>query len=352
VDRDGVPRAALRVAERYAIVVALLTMIALFTIIVPGGTFATQSNFVQMAATVPAAMLVALGLTITLASGDFDLSVGAAMGISAATFVKLNVQDHRSLAQSLAVVAGLALAIGIANGVLVVFVGLNALIATLATGTVLGGLSLAILNNETVPGVSQSLQDAMLSDVYGTPTPFVIACGTAIVLWYMHELTPLGRRITMVGEGREAARLMGIRVNRLRFGSFVAAAILSALAGIILVGQIGAADPNTGPDYVLPAFAAAFLGATTIRVGRFNPLGTVVAIFLVQVGVTGLQQLGLQSWVVQVFNGTALLVAVLFAKLVATSKWRRRARRPESSQLDEALPAVGAVPTAERETQL
>jgi len=307
------------------VVLAIVLLVVLFAIVVPGGNFLTRANFAQMAATVPAAMIVALGLTITLSAGDFDLSIGPTLGLCTATLVALNVKAGWPLGAALAAAAAVALAIGSINGMLVVTFGLNALIATLATGTVLSGLTAAILHNETVPGVAHQLQSAMLSTVLGIPAPFVGAIAIAAVLWYVHEQTPLGRDMTMAGEGREAARLTGVAVDGIRFGSFVAAALLSGVGGIVLVGQIGAADPATGPDYVLPAFAAAFLGATTIRVGRFNPWGTVVAICLVKVGITGLQQLGLESWVVQVFQGGMLLLAIGFARLAAVAKTRAAA---------------------------
>lgn len=328
--------------ERYAVVLAIVVLVVVFTFVVPGGHFLTSANFVQMAATVPAAMIVALGLTITLAAGDFDLSVGPALGVSAATLVALNVKVGLPLGVCLAAVVVLALVIGVVNAVLVVGFGLNALIATLATGTVMSGATSAILHNETVPGVAQGLQSAMLSTVFGIPTPFVAVIVIAAILWYVHEQTPLGRQVTMTGEGRDAARLTGVPIDRIRAGAFVAASVLSAGGAVILVGQIGAADPATGPDYVLPAFAAAFLGATTIRVGRFNPWGTVVAICLVQVGVTGLQQLGLESWVVQVFQGGMLLVAIGFARLAAVAKGRAAATWVDDSDADEPPPSLAS----------
>jgi ribose transport system permease protein len=96
--------------------------------------------------------------------------------------------------------------------------------------------------------------------------------------------------------------------------------VIAALAGILAAGQLGSSDPSVGPNFLLPAYAAAFLGATTIRPGRFNPFGTVVALFLLVTGVTGLELMGYSSWVEQVFNGTALVIAVTFARLVSQER--------------------------------
>ena len=103
----------------------------------------------------------------------------------------------------------------------------------------------------------------------------------------------------------------------MRFGAFIASGAISAVAGIFTAGQLGAADPSVGPNFLLPAYAAAFLGATTIKPGRFNAWGTVVALYLLVTGVTGLELFGTSSWVQEMFNGAALLIAVTFARFVA-----------------------------------
>jgi ribose transport system permease protein len=98
--------------------------------------------------------------------------------------------------------------------------------------------------------------------------------------------------------------------------ALLATALVSGLAGIVNFGRLGSADPNNGLTYLLPVTAAVFLGATTIKPGRFNAWGTVIAVYVLVVGVTGLQQLGADSWLENVFYGIALLAAVTFAALL------------------------------------
>jgi ribose transport system permease protein len=141
------------------------------------------------------------------------------------------------------------------------------------------------------------------------------------VLWYVYSYTPLGRYLYFVGGGRDVARLAGIRVNAIRAGSLLTSSVLSAVAGIVLAGTLGSAEPNLGEQYLLPAFAAAFLGATAITPGRFNAWGTFVAVYFLITGVIGLQLLGLTGWVTQVFYGASLVIAVSFSHLAS----RRRA---------------------------
>jgi ribose transport system permease protein len=137
------------------------------------------------------------------------------------------------------------------------------------------------------------------------------------VLWYVLEQTPLGRHVYFTGEGREAARLAGVRVARIRVGGLVCSALAAWLAGVVLSGQTDGAVTTFGQPFLLPAFAAAFLGATTIRPGRYNAWGTLFSVLLLAVGTTGLQLAGAADWVTDVFNGAALVLAVTFANLAA-----------------------------------
>jgi ribose transport system permease protein len=126
---------------------------------------------------------------------------------------------------------------------------------------------------------------------------------------------PVGRRLLFVGRGRSVARLSGIHVARLRWGALVVSGLISAFAGVLYAGTLGSADPTSGLSFLLPAFAAAFLGATTIMPGRFNPLGSIAAVYFLVTGITGLQLLGVQTFVQQLFYGGALVLAVALSQL-------------------------------------
>ncbi|WP_281167475.1 ABC transporter permease [Rubellimicrobium thermophilum] len=132
---------------------------------------------------------------------------------------------------------------------------------------------------------------------------------------YVFDFTPLGRRLLFVGRGREVARLNGIAVDRVRAGALVVSGLLSAAAGILYAGVLGSADPYSGLNFLLPAFAAAFLGATAIIPGRFNPWGALVAVYFLATGITGLTMMGIPLWVTNVFNGAALILAVTISQI-------------------------------------
>ena len=114
----------------------------------------------------------------------------------------------------------------------------------------------------------------------------------------------------------EVARLSGIRVDLVRASTFLASGFLGSVAGVLSVGTLGAADPNSGLNYLLPAFAAAFLGATSIVPGRFNPIGSVIAVYFLVTGITGLSIMGVSTFVQDLFYGGALVIAVALSQVV------------------------------------
>lgn len=153
----------------------------------------------------------------------------------------------------------------------------------------------------------------------------------AAVAWFVLERTPAGRRIYATGGNPDAARLAGVRTGAVVICALVACGGIAALAGTLVSARLGTGDPTVGVSYLLPAFSAAFLGSTQFRGGRFNVWGTVVAVYVLATGVKGLQLAGAPTWIPDLFNGVALLLAVAMARLERTagraSAIRRALRR-------------------------
>jgi ribose transport system permease protein len=194
---------------------------------------------------------------------------------------------------------------------------IDTLIVTLGMGTLLNGVTLWVSNSATISGVSDALVNAVVGGtLLGIPLEFYYGLAVCIGVWYLFQYTSVGRRMLFVGRGRQVARLSGINVDRIRFGTLIASGVLAALAGILYVGTSSAANPGAGDPLLLPAFAAAFLGATSVVPGRFNPWGTIIAVYFLTTGITGLSLLGISSFVQNLFYGGALILAVLLAQLV------------------------------------
>lgn len=307
-------------SERFGLVIAWLVVIAVFGILRPD-TFLTTGNFSTILGSQAVLVVLTLGLIIPMTTGDFDLSVAFTLTLSAMVVAILNVNHHWAIVPAILVALALGGVVGLINGLVATFFAIDAIIVTLGVGTFIGGVVQWISGSNTVSGVSQSLVNAVVAHrVFTIPLEFYYGIALCFALWYLFEFTPLGRRLLIVGRGRNVARLSGLRVQRLRVGALAASGVVAAFAGVLYAGTSGAADPTSGTQLLLPAFAAAFLGATSIKPGRFNPWGSVIAVYFLVTGITGLQILGVQSFVQDLFYGGALVVAVCLSQLARHRK--------------------------------
>ncbi|HKG39261.1 MAG TPA: ABC transporter permease [Conexibacter sp.] len=288
--------------------IVLIALIVVFSLLRPE-TFPTTANLTTILSTQSILVILALGTLVPLIAGDFDLSIGFVMGFAAMESALLTVHGM-AIPLAIAITLATGVAIGLFNGLVVEKVGVSAFIATLAVGSILAGFTTWISGGTVVNGVPAGMIDLGRTEVIGLQLPILYMALLVGVFYYALGHTPVGRYLYAVGGGRAAARLAGINTGRLRILAFVVSATTAALAGVVNTTVVGSASADFGSSYLLPAFAGAFLGATTIQPGRFNVLGTVVAIFLLAVGIAGLQQLSAPFWIPPVFNGGALLIAV------------------------------------------
>ena len=300
---------------RYGAIVFLVLLIAIFASLLPR-TFPTSGNLMAIVADQSIPIILALAAILPLAAGEFDLSIASVLGFSSILSIALsNAGMPLPLVLAGALIFGLL--VGAVNAFFVVKIGINAFIGTLAMATILAGLNLLVTRGSLMTLESEAF--ARLTSVSGSRVQIVIAYALVlvVVVWYLLERTPFGRYLRATGMGRPAARLSGVRTERYLTSSFVLAALLASFAGFLLASRSGSAPPTLGPEFLLPAYAAAFLGAATIRPGFFNVWGTVVGAFLLAVGSNGLTLMGAQTWVANVFNGIALLAAVSASVIVA-----------------------------------
>ena len=302
---------------RYGLLIAW-AVVALFFTLLPGTsqTFPTAGNFATILGSQAVIVILTLGLLVPLTAGDYDLSVGFTLTLSAMLVAVLNVEHHWPIVPAILAALAAGALVGLVNGTFILVFRIDSIIVTLGTGTFVGGVVLFISGSNTISGVSSGLVDwVIVNRLLGIPLGFYYGLALCLVMWYVFELTPLGRRLLFVGRSRTVARLSGINVDRVRLGALVTSGVISALGGVVYAGTSGAADPTSGAQLLLPAFAAAFLGATTIAPGRFNPIGCVVAVYFLVTGITGFQLLGAQSYVQSLFYGGALVIAVALSQI-------------------------------------
>jgi ribose transport system permease protein len=313
----------------------LAILIIIFTIWEPG-TFFTLTTLQTVGENQVITGLLAVGVIFSLSAGAFDVSFANVFGLCSMIVAKLTAVDHVNVAVAIIVTIAIGLVIGAVNGVLVAVLGINSIVATLGMSSICLAGTEGITGNNIVIGIPNSLQDLGNNDVFGVPLLVIYLAVAAVVVWYLLEHTPFGRNVYAIGYGLDAARLAGVRVKRTMFMSLAISGTLSAIAGVVVTGQIAAGSPTLYTGYLLPVFAALFLGATQIKVGRFNVWGTIISIYLLAVGVKGLQLAGGSFWVSDLFNGVALIVAVGVSLLAGNWRfgvWRllRRGRADDSA---------------------
>jgi len=306
--------------ERFGLGIVWIATIIFFGALRPDsllnwGTFSTL--FGSQAVLV----LVTLGLIIPLTSGDFDLSIASVLTLSAMMIAVMNVNMGIALWICILSVLAMAVFTGVVNGFFTLYFRIHSLIVTLGIGTFLHGITLWISDSMTISGINATLTSAVIATrLFGIPLAFYYAVLACTLTWYVFAHTAPGRRLLFVGRGREVARLSGINVDRIRWGALIASSLFGATAGILYAGTTGAADPSSGMAFLLPAFAAAFLGATCINPGRFNPWGSMLAVYFLITGITGLSVLGISTFVQDLFYGGALVIAVTLSQIVRGRK--------------------------------
>lgn len=303
--------------EPFALVGAWVLVVVIFSVVKPD-VYPTTGNLQSVLGSQSVLLILAVGLLLPLTAGEFDLSVASTMSLSAMLVAVLNVNQGLGIGTAILIAFAVALSVGLLNGFLVVRVGFDSFIATLGTSTVMLGVIQWISKGSSVTGIDPVLSDATVGfrGILGLPLQFYYGLAVTVLTLVFLTWTPLGRRLLFVGQGRQVAHLSGLHVDRLRMGAFVGSAGVAALAGVVYAGVLGGSDPSSGQSYLLPAFAACYLGSTAILPGRFNAIGTFVAVFFLASGVVGLQMLGAQNFVQQLFYGGALIVAVAASQLI------------------------------------
>jgi ribose transport system permease protein len=268
--------------------------------------------------------ILACGMAFLLAMRELDLSVGSVYALTALGCAML-VQSGMNpwLSALLAIVAGGLL--GLFNALLIQYFGLPSIVATLATLAMFRGLTLALSDGTQVlgPPVDDPFSQVISGDVAGVPVTGIILVVVAVVLTVVLRATPFGYRVRSIGSNPDAALFSGIPVNRVRMQAFVLSGALGGLAGVLTIGYLGAADPNTGSGYELLAIAAAVIGGTSLAGGKATIVGAALGAVLLGVVGSGLAYFSVPINWNQFATGAVILGAV---SLDSAVRRRRRAR--------------------------
>ncbi len=255
--------------------------------------------------------LMALSLIMPLAANTFDLAIGGTMGTAVVMTAWLQFQFSMNPVYAVVLTLILGLVIGAVNAVVIVSWRVNSFIATLGMTSILVAVVQWISGGKyIVTGISKNFKALGTTKLFTIPLPVYYMLAVAFILWYILEHRQIGRYLYATGSNPDAARLAGIRTDRLKVISLLVSATVATITGIIFLARIGSASLSAGPPFLLPAFASVFLGATQGKSRHVNVVGTLIAVFVLGTGVKGLQLAGAPFWVDDLFNGAALIIAV------------------------------------------
>lgn len=259
--------------------------------------------------------LLALSILLPFVAGHVDLSFGNVAGLAVILSAWLSTNTELSTPLILLALIVTASVVGLVNGLFVSRLGVNSLFITLGVGTVVAGVMEYVADHNTIPATFgepyESIARNQLVDLI--PYMFLIVLGLAVILHYILEHTQLGRRLQACGGNPTAARLAGIRVNRITFAVFLVSSVMATLTGFLLAAKIGQGTETTTAGLLLPAASILFLGATQYR-ERPNVPGTLLAMLIMGTGIKGFQLMGASAWVVNFFAGSVLLLAVVISR--------------------------------------
>jgi len=296
----------------YGTVFALFIVVAIFTAISP--RFISSDNIINILHEIATLTIVSIGLTICVAVGEFDLSVGTVASLAGIVVSGLIVRQERSALVAILAALGCGLAFGLLNSVIVCVLRIPSLITTLGTSAIAVGANFAYAKGDSIYGrFPSTFKFIGQGEIGPIPTAVVIAAVLTALAYVFLNQTRWGRYVVATGGNPQAARLMGINTLMFRAIGLTAAGLCAALAGVVLTSYLGTGQPTGGDVYTLDALAAVFVGMTTVRPGQANIAGTIVGVLILGVIANGLNLVGAPFYLQQIVRGSILIASVSLA---------------------------------------
>ncbi len=299
-----------KLLKKYGTLLALFGIIVLFSILKPG-TFFTLRNFINITQQISILMTAAIGATIILAVSEFDLSLSSIVSFGGIVAAGLMASGVNWIAAVL-ISCALSFAFGLLNGFLISKLKLPSFVTTLATGTLLGGITFWYSKGTIIfSGIPDEFLVMGQESVLGIPITSLVMFGMIFLFWYIMSKTVYGRKLYSVGGNEKAARYSGIKVERVKISAFAISALLGGFAGITLTSKLGSAHPTAGGAYLMQAYAAAFLGTTIFREGEANIWGTLVGALIMGILANGLTIMNVPYFLQDILTGIIIVAALI-----------------------------------------
>lgn len=293
--------------------VALLAIFVISALISP--YFLTSYNMSVIARGLAFVGLVTIAQSSLMILGELDLSLGTIGGLCGVISGMLMVQAGLPPWLALVVALCLGSALGFVNGMLVTALGLHSLVLTIGTAGIYGGAILVLTKGVAITGIPEGIQFLGRGDLLGLPVPFLVMLLMLIVALFLTLKTPMGRYMYAIGNNAAAARMLGIRVDRIRVLVFTFAGMLSALAGLLMVARLGTAQPSIGQTWVLAPIAAAVIGGVATTGGVGSVLGAIFGAGIIAVIENIIVLFGVSPYWQGMVSGAIVVLAISFDAL-------------------------------------
>ncbi|WP_246856746.1 ABC transporter permease [Brenneria corticis] len=297
----------------------LITVLALITLFgLASDNFLDPYNIINILRSIAIVTVIAIGVSISLSVGGFDLSVGSTASLANALVISLFVWHGFGTTGAIVLTLLLCTLVGLFNAFLIVVLKIPDMLATLASLFVIQGVAMtysyggSITQNMVLP--SGEMAEGLIPEFFSTlgqvPVIVVIMLVVTLVVQLYLSLTKHGRRMYAIGGNPEAARLAGIRTARYRVQAYIFSSLLAALGGILLASRIGSSQVNAGGGYLMDAVAAAYIGFSLAGSGKPNALGTLVGAVILGVLQNGLVMLSVPYYAMDIIKGLVLALAL------------------------------------------
>lgn len=306
------------ILKKYAIVGVLLVIVVFFTI--ASDRFLTAGNLINVTRQVAMLGISAVGMTCVILTSGIDLSVGAVMAITNVVGSMLMVNAGMPIVPAVLITLAIAALIGLINGLLVAYVGVPALITTLAMMTMLRGLAYVLCDGLPIWGLPESFKVLGQGYVGPIPIPVIIMLIVFALGWLFLNRTKTGRYIYGIGGNKEAVRLSGVNTAKIETLVFVISAMLTGLAGIIMLSRINTGQPKIGTGYEMDVITGVVLGGVSIMGGEGSVFGVLVGVLITGVLSNGMILIDVSEYSQQIIKGLVLLLAVIFDTMAKKSK--------------------------------
>ncbi|GAA5665830.1 autoinducer 2 import system permease protein LsrC [Brucella sp. NBRC 14130] len=290
--------------------VALLVIFALSAILSP--YFLTPYNLSVVARGLAFVGLITIAQSMLMVLGELDLSLGVIGGlcgvVSGILTVRMGFEPYSAML--LAILLGLCL--GLFNGFLVTFLRLHSLVLTIGTAGIFGGANLVLTRGVAITGIPRDVQYLGRGDLFGVPVPFIIMFVALLVATFVMLKTPFGRYMYAIGNNRDGARMLGIRVDRIRLMVFGVAGAIAGLAGVLMVARLGTAQPSIGDSWVLAPIAASVIGGVATTGGIGSPIGAILGAGIIAVIENIIVLFGVSPYWQGIVSGAIVVLAISF----------------------------------------